>query len=160
MGRKLGKLAGRLVLMAASLSLVGALPEAGVAQTIFGEESIPTAFDRTFFENEPDFFEQRGLLSQFGFLFSVYLPENRIAEDGRAIDLLYRDLLNQQISSRSVIRTPDLPNPFTGSLLTTPLISEEPLPIAPPPSFSRTVEAAPEPPPALPVEAEPIPALW
>ncbi len=47
-------------------------------------------------------------------------PENAIARDSDRIYRVYRDLLSQQVSSDPIIRTVDLPNPYSTSILTLP----------------------------------------
>lgn len=85
--------------------------------------------------------------------------ERDISGDGRRINALYRDALEQQITSTSIIRVADLPSPFTGSLGTTPLYVEEPIPPAVIPSFVPSREPVPRSQPGATPE-RPIPALW
>ncbi|MEC4803605.1 MAG: hypothetical protein SAJ12_08195 [Jaaginema sp. PMC 1079.18] len=47
-------------------------------------------------------------------------PEIGIARDAKNINELYRNLMWEQVASGPILRTPDLPNPFNESLLTTP----------------------------------------
>jgi len=85
--------------------------------------------------------------------------ERDISGDGRRINELYRDALEQQITSTSIIRVADLPSPFTGSLGTTPLYVEEPIPPTIIPRFTPSQE--PIPPRSQPGAPErPVPALW
>ncbi|BAW96371.1 hypothetical protein NIES970_12980 [[Synechococcus] sp. NIES-970] len=56
-------------------------------------------------------------VSPFGIDGSGY-PEHRAKRDIKKIDILYRDIMLQQVGSDPVIRTQDLPNPFNSSLLT------------------------------------------
>ncbi|MBF2050377.1 MAG: hypothetical protein EDM05_035855 [Leptolyngbya sp. IPPAS B-1204] len=131
--------------------------------------TIPQAFNRAFYSHTGNFFDNRGIWQQFRLIFGVpNFVDNSISQDGRAVNRLYRDVLEQQTSSGPVLRTPDLPNPYTGSILTTPLvITEEPVPAPPPfPSFGRPPVA---PPPAdsprteteaAPRREGPVPALW
>jgi hypothetical protein len=123
--------------------------------------TIPEAFNRAFYRNDGNFFDNRGILQGFRLIFGVpSYVENAISEDGRAVNRLYREVLEQQVSSDPVLRTPDLPNPYTGSVLTTPLvISEDPIaPIQPFPAIRRRpAEPAPV---AEPEETGPVPALW
>ncbi|NJO79666.1 MAG: hypothetical protein HC827_14920 [Cyanobacteria bacterium RM1_2_2] len=123
--------------------------------------TIPEAFNRAYYRNDGNFFDNRGIWQGFRLIFGVpSYVENAISEDGRRVDRLYKEVLEQQVSSDPVLRTPDLPNPYTGSILTTPLvISEEPIaPLQPFPAIRRRgAEPAPITPEA---EREPVPALW
>lgn len=126
--------------------------------------TIPEAFQRAYYSHTGNFFDNRGIWQSFRLIFGVpNYVENSISQDGRAVNRLYREVLKQQTSSDPVLRTPDLPNPYTGSVLTTPLvITEEPIAPAPPfPSIRRPdyVEPAPVA-PATPQREEPVPALW
>ena len=49
----------------------------------------------------------------------------KLLEMDEAVDILYRDLLDQQGSGANgpIIRTPDLPNPYNGSLLQLPALN-------------------------------------
>lgn len=126
--------------------------------------TIPEAFNRAYYRNSGNFFDNRGILQGFRLIFGVpSYVENAISEDGRSVNRLYREVLEQQVSSDPVLRSPDLPNPYTGSILTTPLvISEDPIaPLPPFPAIRR--RGGVEPAPIAPDEQEepvPVPALW
>lgn len=86
-------------------------------------ETVTEAFDRAFFQESGDFYRNRSIQRQIGYIIGPGLPgkagfpELEIERDAKRIDILYRDALEQQVSSDPVIRTPDLPNPFSASLL-------------------------------------------
>lgn len=88
--------------------------------------SIPDAFDEAFFESSKTFFQNRSIFRQIdlilgqGSLYRSSFPEVEIERDARRVEELYRRVLNQQMSSDPVIRTPDVPNPFDTSLLQQP----------------------------------------
>ncbi|WP_088893253.1 hypothetical protein [Leptolyngbya ohadii] len=130
-----------------------------MAQTATLEPTIPQAFNDAFYSNADTFFGNRSLGGQLSLILGIPgFPENQIRRDGRAVDRLYQEVLEQQVASDPTLRTPDLPNPFSGSLLTTPLIAaEEPIPPAPPPVIFQQPSVAPPLPPA---PARPVPALW
>jgi hypothetical protein len=94
-----------------------------------GNETISETFNRAFFKNDPEFFRNRSAKRQLDFLFGPgsllrnSFPENEIRRDAELVDILYRDILNQQVSSDPIIRTPDLPNPYETSILTSPRIN-------------------------------------
>lgn len=122
-------------------------------------ESIPEVVERTFFQNDPNFYVNRGVAEQLDFLLGVGLTgsgfvENEIAEDARALNALYRDLLEQQNLDSPPIRTADLTNPYNTSLLVDPIIEPEEYPAAPPynpPIIRQTPTFRP---------SAPIPGLW
>lgn len=85
-------------------------------------ETLPEAFNRTFFEESGDFYRNRTIQRQIGYLIGPGLPggagfpELEIERDAKRLNTLYRDALEQQVSSDPIIRTPDLPNPFNSTL--------------------------------------------
>lgn len=125
-------LTGVLVLVSAAVSF----PLAAIAQTTsttapnglatIEETLYPTideVFQRAFFENDPDFFRNRSLGRQLNWIFGPDFTENEIAQDARLVDILYHDVLEQQVSSDPIIRTPDLPNPYETTILESPRVN-------------------------------------
>jgi hypothetical protein len=113
--------------------------------------AIPSEMDETFglnsFRNPLKSLED--LVGIAGF------PETLIAGDGYRVHKLYQDLLTQQTVYDPMVRTADLPNPYTSSLLLSPnivgssrvtgsdlIFEKERIPQAQPPVVS--------PPPAIP----------
>jgi hypothetical protein len=118
-------------------------------------EDVYFTLDRNFYQNQRF---PRTLAPIFGAV------EREIAGDGRRINRLYREVLEQQITSTDLIRVADLPSPFTGSLATTPLYVEDPIPAAPIPRFDPSRSADPRVQPTVPrgeaAPERPVPALW
>ena len=91
-------------------------------------ETLNDAFNRALYTNSGNFFREQGLLNQTntilgqGSIVRNSFAENRIARDGRLVNLLYRDALQQQASDGPLIRTPDLPTPYDTSVLVNPSI--------------------------------------
>ena len=79
---------------------------------------IDQEFNRVFFSNDREFFENRSIHRQLDFLFGLRnsFPENEINRDARAINRLYVEVLERQVGSDPILLTPDLPNPFNTSL--------------------------------------------
>ena len=90
--------------------------------TISTGESIPDAINRAFFSDSGDIYRNASARRQGQFLLGIgsrarnAFPENEIRRDAERIEGIYRDLLEQQVSSDPLIRTPDLTNPFNSSL--------------------------------------------
>lgn len=82
--------------------------------------TIPSAFDSAFYDNRSNYYfrtSRPGLVESFlGFQF----PEQGIIDDSASINRVYRDVLNQQMTSDPFIRTPDLNNVYDASLYTLP----------------------------------------
>lgn len=140
-----------------------------VASDVEPLPTIPQAFHRAFYSHNGNFYDNRGIRESLRLIFGIpHFVENAIYLDGRSVNQLYQEVLEQQIASDPVLRTPDLPNPYTGSILTTPLVITEeavetaplfpPLrrpPVAPAPPGSAGSTTAP-----APRQSAPVPALW
>jgi hypothetical protein len=121
---RLTKLLGALVLSTAS----SVLASAAMAQTDpVGFEAIPVdtvseAFNRAFFTEYKDFYHNNTAIRQAAYILGPGLPgraafpELEIQRDAERVNAVFRDALDQQVSSDPVIRTPDLPNPFNTSV--------------------------------------------
>lgn len=121
---------------------------------------LPTLLDQfedTYFTLSRNYYQNHRFPRTLRPIFGIV--ENDIGGDARRINALYRDALEQQITSTNIIRVADLPTPFTGSLGTTPLYIEEPIPPAIIPSFVPSREPVPRSQPGATPE-RPIPALW
>lgn len=122
MGIKFKSLSGLLVLLAASItfpSVASADMETPNAQTPNDTfENAYFRYDRNFYENQ----SPKRQLDIFGIGSGVQnsFPENEIARDAELVNTLYRDVLAQQSTNDPYLRTPDLPNPYDSSLLTSP----------------------------------------
>jgi hypothetical protein len=81
-------------------------------------ETIPDAFNRATLAQSGDTFESSGIVSQFTTLVGLSYPDNNVVNDARSVDNIYQDLIRQRVSTP--VRTTDLPDPFSSSLLTNP----------------------------------------
>lgn len=128
-----------------------------IAQTVEEPPSLADAFQEAFYTRGGNFFENREFPRSLTW-FAGPFPENDITADAEAVHELYLDALEQQNSAGPVIRTADLENPFSTSLLTLPPTEEiEYSAPAPAPVIVLPPEARPAPAPA---PQRPIPALW
>ena len=82
-------------------------------------ETLNDLFDRTFFSNDKRAYENSSIVRQFNNLFGPF-PENEMNKDAKALHRLYVEVMNQQVSSDPILRTPDLPNPYNTSLFQLP----------------------------------------
>lgn len=121
---RLTQLLSALTLAAAS-SVLAAAAQAQTDPSGFEPirlETLPEAFDRAFFQDSGDFYRNRSIERQIGYIIGPGLPggagfpELELERDAKRIHDLYRDALEQQVSRDPIIRTPDLPNPFSSSL--------------------------------------------
>ena len=107
---------GVLVLAAA----VGGCFAAPVRADEASPENISESMTRAFFNQSGDIYRNRGIDRQATFLFGLSYPENEYTSDAKAVEKLYREGMYQQGGGSKVVRTADLPNPFTSSIRTTP----------------------------------------
>lgn len=119
MSLKLNSLTSVLVLAAA----VCGFNSTAIAQSANDTQpNLAEVFEKAYYANDPNFFRNRSferqfdLISGWGWGKTSYL-ENEITEDTEALDILYRNTLDQQNDSDPVIRTRDLPNPYETSVL-------------------------------------------
>lgn len=93
-----------------------------IAQTK-ANETLGDAFERTYFNNDPNFFQNRSFKRQLNWMFGINgFPDNEINRDAAQIHDLWQTTLIQQTASDPVIRTRDLPNPYNTSILSSPQI--------------------------------------
>jgi hypothetical protein len=83
-------------------------------------ENISESITRALFNQSGDIYRNRGIDRQATFLFGLSYPENEYTSDAAAVEKLYKSGMYQQGGSGKVIRTADLPNPFSSSIRTTP----------------------------------------
>ncbi len=82
-------------------------------------ENIADAITSALFNQSGDLYRNTGIDRQATFLFGLSYPEKEFVSDANAVEKLYRQGMQAQ-SGGKVLRTADLPNPFTSSLRTTP----------------------------------------
>ncbi len=125
MQMQLTRLLSALVLVTASSVLASAATAQQTDNSGFERislESVEDTFDRAFYNESGDFYHNRSLPRQAAFIIGPGLPggagfpDLEIERDAKLINTLYEDVLEQQVSSDPVIRTPDLPNPFNTTL--------------------------------------------
>ncbi|MGB3652071.1 MAG: hypothetical protein WBA41_12775 [Rivularia sp. (in: cyanobacteria)] len=120
----------RLLVLAATIGS----PTIAAAQTeTSGYQTPNQVFEKAFYENYPDFYNNDGLFREIdwilgsGSLFKNSFPEHEIERDAKLVNILYQDVLKQQTTNDPYIRTPDLPNPYNTSLLGSPRMRAEQL---------------------------------
>ena len=132
MSIKFKALGGLLVLLAASISIPAFADDKGTTNY----ETANEIFDRAYFKNDRNFYGNNTLapnrlVGGSGSLFHNSFPENEIARDAELVNVVYRDVLNQQVGNDPYIRTPDLPNPYNTSLMMSPRLNSNKLKAAP-----------------------------
>jgi hypothetical protein len=121
MGVRIKSLLGAAMLSAVATVISNAAMAQDRSPVFRPRETVPEAMNRAYYGSMGDFsdrnpFRSIGVIlgTPFGF------PENQTSRDAERMNRLYKDLLNQQVSSDPLIRTADLPNPYNLSVLTLP----------------------------------------
>jgi hypothetical protein len=82
-------------------------------------ETISDAITSALFNQSGDIYRNTGIDRQATLLFGLSFPDKEALSDAQAVEKLYREGMAAQ-SGGKVIRTADLPNPFTTSIRTAP----------------------------------------
>jgi hypothetical protein len=80
--------------------------------------TVADVVTRAIFNESGDIYRNTAIDRQATFLFGLSYPEHEYLNDALAVNNIYRDVLRQRASEP--VRTTDLPNPFTESLVTNP----------------------------------------
>jgi hypothetical protein len=128
--------------IAAPIVLIGSFANVAQAQQVNQQaeetETIPSAFEDAYYRFDENFYANRRAPRSATWFLGPF-PENEIAGDGRAVNNLYREILAQQSADGPTIRSQDLPNPYTDSVMTSPIVPpEEPIPAAFSSPYSRS----------------------
>ena len=93
----------------------------------FTYHPVADEFNRRFFESSGDFFQSVSFQGYTNDILGIGsptgrsgFPEKQIERDASNLHGLYRELMQQQVSSDPIIRVPDAINPFDTSLLGLP----------------------------------------
>jgi len=127
MGQKLKSLSGMLIIAVASATLASVKP--AQAETV-RLHPIADDFNRQFFEASGDFYYNVSLQGYFGDYLGigspsgvVAFPDKEIERDASRLDGLYRKIMQRQVSSDPILRSPDATNPFDSSVMAMPSAS-------------------------------------
>lgn len=113
---------GNKVITAWMLAIASAATIAGAAraQSVNNQPVIISpaqAFNRAMFENSGTYFENRSIRRQTRSILGLGgFPEQNLTRDAKLVNLVYRDVLRQQVSSTPLIRIQDLRNPFDSTV--------------------------------------------
>ncbi|MBE9155520.1 hypothetical protein IQ265_01510 [Nodosilinea sp. LEGE 06152] len=115
MGIQLNHISGlTLALLAAAV-----IAPAGHAQDT-ASQTIPDALNDLGTTYSGDYFRNRGIVRQGKRIIGLDFPERALEWDANATSAAVRDILLLQTTSDPTIRVPDLANPYSSSLLTSP----------------------------------------
>jgi len=99
------------------------------AVALAGTASPNDLMEQAFFSHDPNFYHDNSQVNEFlglGAIFPGNFSDNAIARDGELVNTLYRDMLAQQSIQDPYIRTRDLPNPYSSSVLDSSTYTSQP----------------------------------
>jgi len=124
MAQKFKSLSGVLVLAVVS-TILGSAKIAQAEPFIY--HPVADEFNRRYFEASGDFFQSVSFQGYANDILGIGspsgrsgFPEKQVERDASRVHGLYREVLQQQVSSDPIIRVPDAINPFDTSLLGLP----------------------------------------
>jgi hypothetical protein len=82
--------------------------------------TLPGAFDSAFYDNRSNYYYRTSRPGLVESLLGWQYPEQGIIDDSASVNRVYRDAMNQQMTSDPFIRTPDLKNVYDSSVFTMP----------------------------------------
>ena len=108
---------GSVLMVLVGMGLVAPMSSAEeINEDQLGNASIPAAVDYNTRLN--DYYRDDSLLGDAKFFSGFTYGDNAIRKASRQAEALYRDLVNQQDDDNPIVRTRDLPSPFTTSVFT------------------------------------------
>jgi hypothetical protein len=118
MAIRLAHISGLLGLFAATLTLApAAIAQEGPTTDL---PTIPDAFNDLMSTYSGDFFSNRTISRQGARIVGFGFPERELEWDANATGTAFQELMRLQNTVDPTLRVPDLANPYTSSLLTTP----------------------------------------
>lgn len=81
------------------------------------KNSVADTFEQAWLDRSGDIFVDQSMFTQLKRLIGLSYPEKEIAYNGEILQILYKDAIDQQVSSTPQIKTRDLKSPYNSSLL-------------------------------------------
>ena len=105
---------GSFLLGLVGLGLFAPISAAETTEVSLGGKSIPNVVDYNSRLN--DYYKDDSILGDAKFIFGGSFADHSIRKAARQTEALYLDLLDQQDRDHPIVRTRDLPNPFSTSI--------------------------------------------
>lgn len=107
------------ILVIATIASMFAAP--AMAEKEQSPMSLNEAFTEALFEHGGNTYQRIDFFGQLNSLVGFsWFPDRQIMLNGKSVDSLYQDAMEQQASAGMPIMTRDLPNPYTTSLIENP----------------------------------------
>ena len=107
---------GSLLIVLSGMGLMAPMSSAETAEDQLGQSSIPEAVDYNSRIN--NYYRDDAILGDAKFFSGLTYSDNSIRKSARQTEALYRDLVFQQDNDNPVVKTKDLPTPFSTSIFT------------------------------------------
>jgi len=105
---------GSLLIVLSGLGLIAPASYAEITEDRLGGSSIPEVVDYN--PRIYNYYQDDSLLGDAKFFSGLSFSDNAIRKAARQSESLYRDLVFQQDNDNPVVKTKDLPSPFTTSI--------------------------------------------
>ncbi len=80
--------------------------------------SVAEAFENAYFENAGNSYQKSSFIGQLNTIFGFQgFPDRQISADGKAVDTIYNNAIENQSQVGSPLKTRDLNNPYNTSLI-------------------------------------------
>lgn len=80
--------------------------------------SVAEAFENAYFKNAGNSYQNSGFIGQLNTILGFQgFPERQISADGKAVDTIYKNAIENQSQVGSPLKTRDLNNPYNTSLI-------------------------------------------
>ncbi len=107
------------ILVIATIASVFAAP--AMAEKDQSPMSLNEAFKAAYFKHAGNAYEKMGFFGQLDSLLGLtWFADRQIMLDGKSVDSVYQQAIEQQASAGMPMMTRDLPNPYTTSLIENP----------------------------------------
>ena len=108
-----------ILLIAAVSSL--SIQEAKAEQPMIDAVSVEQAFEDAYFDHTGNNYQNSSFVGQLNTILGFKgFPDKQIAADGKLVDMLYQNVIQQQSQAGFPIKTRDLSNPYSSSLIENP----------------------------------------
>ena len=95
--------------------------EAKAEKPVFEAVSLEQAFEDAYFEHTGNNYQNSSFVGQLNTIFGFKgFPDKQISADGKSVDTLFQNAIRQQSQAGFPLKTRDLNNPYSSSLVENP----------------------------------------
>lgn len=105
------------------ITIIGSLVagEAKADDRVVKAVSLEQAFEEAYFDNTGDTYQNSSIFGQLNTILGFKgFPDQQISADGKLVDKLYQNSIREQSQTGFPLKTRDLTNPYSSSLIENP----------------------------------------